>query len=177
MTNSELGWLAGYLEGEGCFTLGGKTPKRPRHVGSAVIVVSATDLDVVTKAAELMGGKFKQRAKPTVVGKPVWVAAVYARKAENLMRLLLPNMGLRRQAKINEILTVLQQRTGALKGSRKPTAKLTEQIVAEIKREKWPSYKGRVSELATKYNVRLSTISNIIHNRAWKHISATTLSP
>jgi hypothetical protein len=105
MTHEELCWLAGWLEGEGCFCF----KDSPR--GARILVqVFSTDLDVLERAATLMmstniltippracvGTQWKSRGG--------WRTEVQGQKAADLMRLLLPLMGRRRSAAISAAL-------------------------------------------------------------------------
>src|ERR1035437_5348075 len=111
MTNKELCWLAGLLEGEGGFLLAtsralGRLYLHPR------IDLAMTDKDIVVKVATLFGGSFrlqkysitKQRGY-----KPVWKTSSYSSKAAALMLSLYPLLGKRRRKKINEILKEWQR--------------------------------------------------------------------
>lgn len=110
MTELELLWIAGLLEGEGSFITGG--PTQPNR---AIINLSMTDEDVVRRAAKLMGG--------TVNGpypgskshyKPSWLARLCGRPAIVLMERLHPHMGLRRQGQISGVLAAYQDKTDRL---------------------------------------------------------------
>lgn len=99
-TVRDLAWLAGLLEGEGCFSLA--KGHGPRH--KITIQLSMTDEDVVRHAAEIAGVgasvKCYQRG-----GKDVFVWIVGKQNdAAALMMTLCPLMGERRQAKIRECL-------------------------------------------------------------------------
>lgn len=88
-------WLAGLLEGEGCFDLHrGKYPR---------VRVGMTDRDVVGRVATLFGSKVRLslKARPNAA---MWHAEVSGTKAARVMREVLPHMGARRSAKIAEIL-------------------------------------------------------------------------
>ena len=111
LTEVETAWLAGLLEGEGCFTTRrNKTtrwsngdPKRyPR------IIVAMTDKDVVARAAELMGSyepKIGRRLPPqqdmwwTELGKGADVL--------DLMEQILTFMGERRSKRIQELMEMM----------------------------------------------------------------------
>lgn len=106
MTVAELAWLAGLIEGEGAFTTnnGGHNPR---------IVMSMTDEDVVRRAHVVsgvgrVGGPYQQKnnRSTTTVWKPTWRWDVSKTEdALDLMELLYPLMGERRQQKIDELLT------------------------------------------------------------------------
>ncbi len=98
----DLGWLAGLLEGEGSFMMsrnhsGGKVYLYPK------IVVGMTDEDVIQRAANLFETKVYKLPLQSN-RKPAWRAAITGARAAELMQMLLPHMGIRRGAKIQEIL-------------------------------------------------------------------------
>lgn len=102
----DLHWLAGLLEGEGCFRFRHSNYKAKRYAHPA-IVLHMTDLDVVERAASLMEIKsIAARANPP--HKNSFTITLHGRKAEALMRSLFPLMGKRRQAKITTILNHLR---------------------------------------------------------------------
>ena len=113
MTSNELHWLAGLLEGEGCFTTS-KHPKRGTSARATTVAVCSTDADVVERAAALMGTKTMQRLEngPRAT-RALYRASVYGHAAAKLMLRVLPLMGARRQQRIKELLqSYLEQRPG-----------------------------------------------------------------
>ena len=94
MGRSDLAWLAGYLEGEGCFR------HRVIYRCASKIMVSSKDEDVLRRAASLL----RDDAKIWQLSSGLWCTEVSGKRAIELMRLLLPLMGKRRGAKIKEIL-------------------------------------------------------------------------
>lgn len=101
MTDIEIAWLAGFLEGEGSFGVSGK-----HTIG---IWLQTTDGDVIEKAAKLMGSLVHgPYTRPSDIGKnrkPVFTTTLCSSKAADVMRLIRPHMGARRGAKIDEILS------------------------------------------------------------------------
>lgn len=100
-----LAWLAGLLEGEGSFFMGtnkvsGKSYRYP------VIGINMTDEDIIARVAGIFGtktyGPFQHRAANR---KPFWRTSLGGHASAELMRSLIPQMGLRRAAKIVEILS------------------------------------------------------------------------
>lgn len=113
MTRTELAWLAGLLEGEGCFYLKwrGKGAHGEELYPTMCVQLAMTDEDIVQRAAAFTGvGKVRKASHVGVRldGEPCkdkWVWWVGRREGcEDLMRLLLPFMGERRSSKIIEIL-------------------------------------------------------------------------
>lgn len=99
----EIAWVAGLLEGEGCFGLrAGERAKYPR------VTCAMTDADVLSKLNSIYPGSVKPRR---VRGnrKPCWVWDLSMR--EDLVVLLndiRPHMGDRRGAKIDEIFDIIK---------------------------------------------------------------------
>jgi hypothetical protein len=104
MTTTQIAWLAGLLEGEGCFRFGGRS--------SPVIQLQMTDVDVIKRVARSLGVEAKpQPARAGRFGdKVIWRLDIYGDKATEIMRLILPYMGERRTTKIQEVLTGRRKR-------------------------------------------------------------------
>ena len=104
MTENELHWLAGWLEGEGCFGI-----RKRRATGLAFsIAANTTDRDIAERAAALVGANVCSRQpRADNLGKKTIYHFSLGRMPEviSLMRQLLPIMGERRAAKIKSILT------------------------------------------------------------------------
>jgi len=97
----DICWLAGLLEGEGCFIISkNKTPR---------IQLGMCDLDVVEHAAKLLGGVTIYTAKTIVDRKTFYVLQLGGSKAIGWMMTIYQFMGERRKTKIKEILSVWKQ--------------------------------------------------------------------
>jgi hypothetical protein len=95
----ELGWLAGILEGEGCFWIHQKssTQRYPK------VTITMTDEDVVANVARLLGSSVTpQKARGN--RKPTYKTQLTGKRAVQAMKLVRPYMHGRRQEKIDEIL-------------------------------------------------------------------------
>ena len=102
MNEIEVAWLAGLIEGEGCFT---------RTRSSPVFALDMTDEDIVKKAAKLLGiSKISISRRDGC--KDAYICKVYGNRALEVMRLLFPFMGNRRQIKITELLEWADARPG-----------------------------------------------------------------
>ena len=104
----DAAWLAGLLDGEGCFDA-------PR--GNPRVRVKMGDLDVVLRAGELMGGTLHEEPdrRPTVDGRPrttMAVAQVNGEAAIAAMLAVLPWLGSRRSAKVTEIVRAYRFKKG-----------------------------------------------------------------
>lgn len=101
----DVAWLAGLLEGEGCFWFGDR--------GRVVIRLAMTDLDVVERAAAIMGGVIEKPRLPKEANrKIVYACRVSGDDAIAWMTRLRPMMGKRRQAKIDEVMAYRASRPG-----------------------------------------------------------------
>lgn len=100
MTPEQAAWLAGLLDGEGCFDA-------PR--GNPRIRVKMSDLDVVLRAADLMGAR--THAEIVYGRKPLLVAQITGAPAVNVLRAVLPHLGARRTQRATEIILGHQART------------------------------------------------------------------
>ena len=86
-------WLAGLLEGEGCFTYSGKY---------SAVIVKMNDEDVIEHASQIMGGTRHQEKR----GDTVMYIAVLSRAREvfALCKKILPYMEKRRTARMQEVM-------------------------------------------------------------------------
>lgn len=98
MTSIETAWLAGLLEGEGSFYwLNGRPAMR----------VAMCDQDVVERAGEVLGANVRRWHPPSHRDrgyKPQWVAYSTGWKLKPVMEAIRAHMGMRRGAKIDELL-------------------------------------------------------------------------
>ena len=97
---SDLAWLAGILEGEGCF---GHWPDN-KGVRYPTISLLMTDRDIVERTAEYLGSRFYSAKPRHPSTKTLYRLVVNGAKAAKFMLALLPYVGERRSAKINGIL-------------------------------------------------------------------------
>jgi hypothetical protein len=103
ITSTQIGWLAGLLEGEGYFAY--------REVQGLTIQISMTDFDVIHRVSSLLGfgSIHKCPARPDRKQAWRWSAGGQPQVA-GLMMTLLPLMGERRAAKIRECLALWKER-------------------------------------------------------------------
>ncbi len=103
---AERGWIAGLLEGEGCFTI--RTDKRRRGTVYKYPVVSIhmTDKDVLDRFAGLVDhrGTYSERKVQKSHHKPAYHIRVVGNNAIELILTVIDLMGARRQARIRECL-------------------------------------------------------------------------
>ena len=100
MAREDRAWLAGLLDGEGCIDA-------PR--GNPRLRVKMADLDVVLRAADLMGCTVYTEVdhRTSVLGKPyspMHVAQISGEKAVEVLTAVLPWLGARRTAKATQVI-------------------------------------------------------------------------
>ena len=117
LTQLEVGWLAGFLEGEGCFFTS--------PTGSPGIKVCLTDYDVLAKYGCLVMRPVMGPYQDNRPGhKAKWEVNLYGEDAVSLMRVLLPLMGLRRSDRIRSILEAAKlRRLKQIKRAQRPRVK------------------------------------------------------
>lgn len=106
MTPVETAWFAGLMEGEGSF---GNYSRRKSHVDIRVRL-AMTDMDVIKKAADLLGGMpiytydRKHQGGYRAHHKTLHCITLMGYRAARAMEAILPFMGERRSAKITGLL-------------------------------------------------------------------------
>lgn len=145
-------WLAGLLEGEGCFTTFDVTPG---------IVLQMTDKDIVERVSKVFGTEIRKTNPRTKNCKFTYIIRVYGGKAIGVMFSIYPFMGKRRKARIKEVINKWKSHVNK-------RTKLNSRIVEFIRNE----YKNGLSsiELANKYNVARHVIWQITNYETWKII-------
>lgn len=115
MTPEETAWAAGLLEGEGTFFIGSSP------VPYAEICCAMTDPDVLAKLQRIVGGTIAKPFWTEKSTKPIqrWQMSRRAHLRPVLLALY-PHMGERRQAKIQKMLAVLDERDRAQQQRLKP---------------------------------------------------------
>lgn len=108
VTTRLLEWAAGYLEGEGCFSL--REHPAPRKPGFEV-TAGSTDKEPLQILLAIFGGKLCERKRASNAKRPhMWYWATYGVRALGVAMTLYPLLCPRRQAKIRDMLDVA--RTG-----------------------------------------------------------------
>ena len=105
----DIHWVAGLIEGEGCFSIrkgnydsGSKQGIKYREY--PYIAVGSTDKDVIEKAHRILGGDFVNVKRKTVTGKSVYSVQLRGKRAIEWMLTLYSSMGNRRKERIKGIL-------------------------------------------------------------------------
>ena len=103
-----LEWLAGLLEGEGCFTQNGGSTKAPLRYPNPTVALVMTDADVVKEAnilCEAIGGReVRVRESTLPTGKVAYGITLTGLAAVKIMVAVLPHMDIRRSARIRQVL-------------------------------------------------------------------------
>lgn len=117
MTPAQLGWVAGIIEGEGCFSLNkGRKYSGNTYVYSHV-TVSMCDEDIILRLHQWAGigrmsGPHLPPCRAEAGYKPQWLWSVTkAAHVEALAEVLFPLMGARRQEQINRMRQAMAERT------------------------------------------------------------------
>jgi hypothetical protein len=99
MSEVEVAWMAGLLEGEGYFA---------RHQGLPRIQLQMTDFDIIERAKEITGGcgSISKATDPRGGRKQAKRWELTGERAAILMERILPHMGSRRAEKIAEVVNV-----------------------------------------------------------------------
>ncbi len=120
--SNTLHWLAGLLEGEAYFSDG-----IPSYPNRRYIAVQMTDKDIVARMANLFDTKYVLVPPAKAHWKLAYKFTLSGRRAVQLMKLVYPLMGMRRQQKIDTALAFY------ISPVRNSHAKLNEEQVREIK--------------------------------------------
>ena len=154
LSGADLAWLAGLLEGEGCFWY---------DRGSMVVSVSMTDKDVIARFAKMAEVKFN-RCTQRPPRKDMWRAYVCGKRAIALLEGILPFMGERRAERITEML-ISAGKGRALGGPRKLGTGAAHEIRVSA------TSGVRPVELSQKYDVSLRTIYGILRGESWPEVA------
>lgn len=107
-----IAWLAGILEGEGTFG----------HYSSTRIKVQMGDKDIIERVAKLWGVEVKTRPDKRPKHNVMYEASIYGPAAIEWMKKVYLLMGIRRKAKIMEILAIREEMNANALRRKKPKA-------------------------------------------------------
>lgn len=91
VTTEEIAWVAGFLEGEACFS-----PTRD----SCMIQVAQVQRWPLTKLQQIFGGRVKIRHNSGFTKRDIWFWQVSGERARRVARAVLPYMSPKRRRKI-----------------------------------------------------------------------------
>lgn len=109
LSEFDLGWVVGILEGEGCF--GAYQDNRRPSTVSVKVQMESTDYDVVVHLNELIPGRIWESNYPSKIksfpnAKPSWRWAISTKsQVKELCTLIYPLMSQRRQEQITKVLS------------------------------------------------------------------------
>jgi hypothetical protein len=111
LTELEIGWIAGLLEGEGCFILVPHKSTTGEVYYEYRICCNMTDYDVIEKLQGLLGGKMSGPIpSKTANRKPVTRWQITKREeVKEICVMLFPHMGKRRSHKIADLLKTMEE--------------------------------------------------------------------
>ena len=98
MDGADLAWAAGFIDGEGCISIGRHKAttengaKNPQH--TLELQVGNTNLDVLNLLCSMFGGAICELDRRT--GKRIWLWRCSTRQAEAAIRKLLPYLKVKR---------------------------------------------------------------------------------
>ena len=140
LTESQIAWIAGILEGEGYFGIDNRSKKRyenSKTPPTPYIRLAMTDEDVVAKLSTLVDKPYFIPNRKTVKDKTVYILHIGEReKVLFLLEKILPHMGKRRSERITECISHIQEwKSWVESGGRVENAKRANQI-SQLKRSK-----------------------------------------
>lgn len=97
----DIAWFAGIMEGEGTFT---KTRGNRDHAASPSMQLCMTDEDVVARAAKLLNCHYIQSAPRQPNRKLIYRFQIGGPHAIGWMQTIYPLMGIRRKARIRDVI-------------------------------------------------------------------------
>lgn len=96
LTESQLGWGAGIIDGEGCISIYGRAGRTHRGLQLVVSVVN-TDLRMPLRMRELFGGTFTKTCEARPRRRPTWTWLVTGRSAAKVLGVLYPHLTIKRE--------------------------------------------------------------------------------
>lgn len=155
ISERDLDWLAGWLEGEGTFCTKECTSKGYTYKVAAIVGVS-TDYDVIERVSKLLTVNVNTRPKQQEHHKQPYSISINGALAINWMIKLYPLMGKRRQQAINHVLSNSSER------------KHINKSVAEQVRHTYRTTELNYVEIGHMYNISRHMASRIIRGLSWR---------
>ncbi len=161
MTQNEIYWLAGLLEGEGSFVI------EPKKISNKITVgLCMTDKDVVERVTKIFGHDGCSTFRRDALHKTAYTTSLHGSKAVELMKQLRPLMSQRRQGQID--VAVAAYKGDKTRGANHPNAKLNEEKVSAIRQD--IAHGVSLKALAKRYGVDIGLIWQIKAGRIWQHV-------
>ena len=111
LTETDIAWIAGLLEGEGYFGIDGRQRnyKVSKSPPAPFIKISMVDEDIIQKLSKLLDKSYFSPSRKTVTGKQVYTLHIGEKeKVLFVLQKILPYMGVRRGERITECISHLQ---------------------------------------------------------------------
>ena len=165
ISNEELYWLAGILEGEGTFY-----SNRKKYGAQPIIRLCMTDKDIVERVSKLWGDKAIHKiVSHNPMHKDQWSVKLCGQECSEWLIILRPIMGIRRSQRIDEMIEENSKRLGRhARGTEVAISVLDETKVKYIRRE----YKKRtMTDISRKLDVAYNTVWSVVSGRTWKHVA------
>jgi hypothetical protein len=145
LTETDVAWIAGLLEGEGYFGIDNRSKDRyeiSKTPPSPFIKVSMVDEDIIQRLSRLLDKPYFSPSRKTVTGKQVYTLHIGEKeKVLSILQQILPYMGVRRGERITECISHLQTwKEWVENGGRVENAKRANQI----RQQKQPKSKDMV---------------------------------
>jgi hypothetical protein len=115
----DLLWLAGLVEGEGSFF-----PGSPSAPGLPVMQVAMVDVDVISRAARMLGVTVRTIRPRREAWKTIYTCRIRGAPAVAWMTALRPHLGLRRRSQVKRAIASYAPRSGRLLDDEKATLAL-----------------------------------------------------
>ena len=145
LTETDVAWIAGILEGEGYFGIDNRSKDRyevSKIPPAPFIKVSMVDEDIIQRLSKLLDKSYFSPSRKTITGKQVYTLHVGEKeKVLFILQKILPYMGVRRSERITECISHLQTwKEWVENGGRVENAKRANQI----RQQKQPKSKDMV---------------------------------
>lgn len=133
LTETDIAWIAGLLEGEGYFGIDNRSKDRyetSKIPPAPFIKVSMVDEDIIQRLSKLLDKSHFSPSRKTVTGKQVYTLHIGEKeKVLFILQKILPYMGVRRGERITECISYLQTwKEWVENGGRVENAKRANQI-------------------------------------------------
>ena len=145
LTETEIAWIAGILEGEGYFGIDNRSKDRyevSKSPPAPFIKISMVDEDIIQRLSKLLDKSYFSPSRKTVKDKQVYTLHIGEKeKVLFILQKILPYMGVRRGERITECISHLQTwKEWVENGGRVENAKRANQI----RQQKQPKSKDMV---------------------------------
>ena len=133
LTETEIAWIAGILEGEGYFGIDNRSKDRyevSKSPPAPFIKISMVDEDIIQRLSKLLDKSYFSPSRKTVKDKQVYTLHIGEKeKVLFILQKILPYMGVRRGERITECISHLQTwKEWVENGGRVENAKRANQI-------------------------------------------------